>query len=259
MPKRPRYRYILSGGVKPTDPIGDYRLVAANHIDPEYGGMDVIRVTLPDDLVLEKWACDPYATTNDRRRLEELECVRLAYSAPLDRFVALDAAIGDEVDLIHDPDFAGQRLRLKPRVGNDLARLNARMSRMRMRDDRSDDAPLFSFTFATPRHFEQDVHFLADVDKAGDLTCLVAYTWHDRQTDETLPARRHADDTLRIRLADKARHVETDPFHREVARALNRLTDGTPTDVVLDATSIIEPERLGTRLANQAHIRRVLY
>jgi len=29
-------------------------------------------VNLPDDLVLEKWSCDPYSTTEDERTLDEL-------------------------------------------------------------------------------------------------------------------------------------------------------------------------------------------
>lgn len=70
MGKRRRYRYILSGKVKPKDKISDFRLISKN--TSPYS-TSAIRVFIPDDMELEKWRCDNYSTTSDGRTLEELE------------------------------------------------------------------------------------------------------------------------------------------------------------------------------------------
>lgn len=54
-----RYRYIFNGGVKASDKISDYRLLDKQKIQ---GENDVIRVKIPEDAKLEKWACDEYST-----------------------------------------------------------------------------------------------------------------------------------------------------------------------------------------------------
>lgn len=72
MAKRKRYRYILCGLVKGTDKISDFRLIAANNVKPEYHEDGAIKVEIPEDMVLEKWSCDPYSTTRDARTLDEL-------------------------------------------------------------------------------------------------------------------------------------------------------------------------------------------
>ncbi|MCA1021579.1 hypothetical protein [Halobacillus litoralis] len=67
-----RYRYILSGTVKGEDQINSFRLIGANNIKPSYDKETAIRVSIPSDLKLEKWSCDPYSTTEDERTLDEL-------------------------------------------------------------------------------------------------------------------------------------------------------------------------------------------
>lgn len=63
-----KYRYILSGGVKPSDPICDYYLVAANGIAST---SQAVRVRV-DDVELRKLSCDNYSTTRDTRTIGEL-------------------------------------------------------------------------------------------------------------------------------------------------------------------------------------------
>jgi len=66
-----RYRYITNGTVLGKDKICDYRLIASNNMTQDFKHV-ALRVNLPDDLVLEKWSCDPYSTTEDERTLDEL-------------------------------------------------------------------------------------------------------------------------------------------------------------------------------------------
>ena len=68
---RKRYRYIGNGCVTGNDKICDYRLIGGNQLS-SLSSSDFIRVTIPDDLVLEKRSCDPYSTTEDERTIEEL-------------------------------------------------------------------------------------------------------------------------------------------------------------------------------------------
>lgn len=71
--KRKKYRYISNGCAKPSDPISNFRLIGGNQLkslDCRFN--DVIRVEIPDDMVLEKYSCDGYSTTEDVRTLEEL-------------------------------------------------------------------------------------------------------------------------------------------------------------------------------------------
>lgn len=68
---RKRYRYIGNGYCKPTDLICDYRLIGGCKLHTLVLA-DYIRVNIPDDLVLEKSACDEYSTTEDTRTIEEL-------------------------------------------------------------------------------------------------------------------------------------------------------------------------------------------
>lgn len=63
-----KYRYILSGGVMPSDRISDYRLVAPNQIRST---MQAIRIPA-DSLRLDKLCCDSYATTEDQRTIAEI-------------------------------------------------------------------------------------------------------------------------------------------------------------------------------------------
>lgn len=72
--KRKKYRYISNGCAKPSDPISNFRLIGGNQLkslDCRFN--DVIRVEIPDDMVLEKYSCDGYSTTEDARTLEELK------------------------------------------------------------------------------------------------------------------------------------------------------------------------------------------
>lgn len=69
-----RYRYITNGRCKPTDPICDFRLISHREIGKKtrIAGETLYRVCIPDDLHLEKYSCDSYSTTNDKRTIEEL-------------------------------------------------------------------------------------------------------------------------------------------------------------------------------------------
>lgn len=68
---RKRYRYITNGVVIGEHKICGYRLIASTNMRSEYKRV-AIRVNIPSDLVLEKWSCDPYSTTDDERTLDEL-------------------------------------------------------------------------------------------------------------------------------------------------------------------------------------------
>lgn len=67
-----KYRYILNPYVLGTDKICEYRLIARNNIKSVYNGESIIKVNIPDDLILEKSRWDSYSTTEDKRIIEEL-------------------------------------------------------------------------------------------------------------------------------------------------------------------------------------------
>lgn len=67
-----RYRYVLNGTALGEHKISDFRLIAGNKIKPHYNNEVALRVNIPDDLRLEKWSCDSYSTTDDKRTLNEL-------------------------------------------------------------------------------------------------------------------------------------------------------------------------------------------
>lgn len=67
-----RYRYVLNGVALGEDKISDFRLIAGNNIKPSYDGQTALRVSIPNDLKLTKYSCDPYSTTEDERTLDEL-------------------------------------------------------------------------------------------------------------------------------------------------------------------------------------------
>jgi hypothetical protein len=69
---RKRYRYVLNGTAVGENKISDFRLIAQNKLNPQYNGDVALRVSIPDDLELEKWSCDTYSTTFDERTLDEL-------------------------------------------------------------------------------------------------------------------------------------------------------------------------------------------
>ncbi|AKQ08374.1 hypothetical protein PQE66_gp059 [Bacillus phage PBC2] len=69
---RQRYRYITNGTVIGSDQICDFRLIAGVKMTHPYNGAVALRVKIPEDLILEKWRCDPYSTTDDKRTLDEL-------------------------------------------------------------------------------------------------------------------------------------------------------------------------------------------
>lgn len=58
-----RFRYILSGGVKPNDRISDCRLIAGNKLQ---GFHRAIRIELSNEAILEKYDCDEYSTWNSK-------------------------------------------------------------------------------------------------------------------------------------------------------------------------------------------------
>ncbi len=68
-----KYRYIIAS-CKPTDKICEFRLISHREINKgaNYPGKKIYRVRIPDNLILNKWSCDTYATTEDTRTIEEL-------------------------------------------------------------------------------------------------------------------------------------------------------------------------------------------
>lgn len=54
-----RYRYIVSGRVTPSDEISSYRMLDKQKLN---GFSVATRVTIPDNVKLEKWSCDEYST-----------------------------------------------------------------------------------------------------------------------------------------------------------------------------------------------------
>lgn len=67
--KRKRYRYIISPIATVEQKISEFGLDA----NSTYAQFGWIRVVIPDDMVLHKWKCDDYSTTEDRRRIADLE------------------------------------------------------------------------------------------------------------------------------------------------------------------------------------------
>lgn len=65
-----KYRYITNGAAKPSDMICHYRLIGGRNM---LSAQSCIRVKV-NDVELEKWSCDPYSTTEDKRTLEKLGC-----------------------------------------------------------------------------------------------------------------------------------------------------------------------------------------
>jgi hypothetical protein len=68
-----KYRYIIAS-CSPSDPISNFRLASHREIGKiaKEVGRTFYRVNIPDDLVLSKYSCDNYSTTNDNRTIEEL-------------------------------------------------------------------------------------------------------------------------------------------------------------------------------------------
>ena len=67
-----KYRYVLNGVALGENKISNFRLISGNSIKPSYDGEVALRVSIPSDLELIKYSCDPYSTTNDERTLNEL-------------------------------------------------------------------------------------------------------------------------------------------------------------------------------------------
>lgn len=71
-----RYRYITCGRCSPTEQISSFRIISnviLGRLRKPVGSV-IYRVHIPDDLKLEKYDCDEYATTHDPRTLEQLGC-----------------------------------------------------------------------------------------------------------------------------------------------------------------------------------------
>lgn len=71
-----KYRYIISPQCRPEDAICAFRLISHRVIGlvAKEPGRTYYRVHIPEDLKLEKYSCDEYATTEDKRTLAELGC-----------------------------------------------------------------------------------------------------------------------------------------------------------------------------------------
>lgn len=70
--KRKRYRYILSGIVSGDMRIDEFRLVSGNNLGSKEHGSVIVRVEIPDDMVLEKCSGDTYSIAVDDRLLSDL-------------------------------------------------------------------------------------------------------------------------------------------------------------------------------------------
>lgn len=70
--RQSRYRYVMNGTAVGTDSIKQFRLIAGTNMLDTYHGATALRVRIPKDLALTKYACDPYSTTDDTRTLDEL-------------------------------------------------------------------------------------------------------------------------------------------------------------------------------------------
>lgn len=73
---RNKYRYISIAGRNdsPNTPISKYYLCAK--FTREYTDIRsavVLRITIPDDLIMEKLSCEDYSTTEDKRTLTDFE------------------------------------------------------------------------------------------------------------------------------------------------------------------------------------------
>lgn len=76
-----RSRFILTGGIKLTDKILDYRLISPTTVrEYIYDGSVCLKVTIPNDMEIIKYKCDNYSTTNDVRLLNELEYKWMRFS-----------------------------------------------------------------------------------------------------------------------------------------------------------------------------------
>lgn len=74
-----RYRYITNSSCTPDSPISNFRL--ASHVEISrltlYAGRVFYRVEIPADMKLEKYSCDNYSTTDDSRKIRDLNYVRI--------------------------------------------------------------------------------------------------------------------------------------------------------------------------------------
>lgn len=64
-----RFRYILCGLVDFDGPISDYRLIGGNNLGD---AASCIRFKLPELFHMEKYSCDSYSTTDDKRTLNQI-------------------------------------------------------------------------------------------------------------------------------------------------------------------------------------------
>ena len=68
----PKYRYITSGICNPEDKISNFRLVGSFK---EFKLTDVIRIEIPDSIVLDKCPYDGYSTTESDIPIKDLNPV----------------------------------------------------------------------------------------------------------------------------------------------------------------------------------------
>ena len=65
-----KHRYIFCGVVWENPKICNYRLISK----PTYSGGQLVRVNIPNDLILDSYTGDGYSTTDDKRTVHELGC-----------------------------------------------------------------------------------------------------------------------------------------------------------------------------------------
>lgn len=74
-----RYRYITNGSCTPDSPVSSFRL--ASHVEISrltlYAGRVFYRIEVPTDMQLTKYSCDNYSTTDDQRKIRDLNPVRI--------------------------------------------------------------------------------------------------------------------------------------------------------------------------------------
>lgn len=110
---RKKYRYVLTGLVDENEPISNFRLIAGNNIGSKYSGATAIRVQIPDDLLLTKYSCDLYATTEDNRTINELGYDVIAYNENTNKWVVLNELKGEQPHemnvVVRYPEFRPER------------------------------------------------------------------------------------------------------------------------------------------------------
>lgn len=100
--KRVKYRYILSGIVESGMRIDEFRLVSGIRLGTKEHGSVIVRVEIPEDMVLEKWSSDAYSKAVDARLLSDLTVEVLKWNGYTNRWEKTGAELSELRDLRED-------------------------------------------------------------------------------------------------------------------------------------------------------------